>query len=406
MRVAFLSVSAGMGGSETSLLELLRGLRRLAPSWRAVLVVPREGPLASRAREAGAEVRVVPLPDALARFGESGAPRGLARRGAALVAAARSLRGYVRVLRDTIEAIDPDVVHTNGFKVHVAAAQAIGGRRPLVWHVHEYVTPRPLSRRLLRANVAHVSAIVTNSASVAADVRAAVGERCPVATVLNAVDLSEFAPAGALADLAALSGLPPAAPGSVSVGLVGTFGRWKGHETFLRAIATLAGDQPSLRPYIVGGALYDTAGSQFSMTELRQLAASAGLAGRVGFTGFVDRPATALRALDVVVHASTQPEPFGLVIAEAMACGRALVASGAGGAAEIVTDGVDALTHAPGDVAALASAIRRLASDAALRGRLGRAGRKRAERDFDPDVFTRSLMKVYEDAAAARGLPA
>ena len=55
-----------------------------------------------------------------------------------------------------------------------------------------------------------------------------------------------------------------------------------------------------------------------------------------------------MRALDVVVHASTQPEPFGLVIAEAMACGRAVVVSSGGGAAEIVTPGEDALVHEVG----------------------------------------------------------
>ena len=54
-----------------------------------------------------------------------------------------------------------------------------------------------------------------------------------------------------------------------------------------------------------------------------------------------------MRALDIVVHASTEPEPFGLTIAEGMASGRAVIVSAAGGAAEIVQDGVDALTCAP-----------------------------------------------------------
>ena len=73
---------------------------------------------------------------------------------------------------------------------------------------------------------------------------------------------------------------------------------------------------------MIGGTLYQTEGSQYDLEDLRRLAANLGLEGRVGFTGFVDEPAAAMRALDVVVHASTQPEPFGLVIAEAMAGGR------------------------------------------------------------------------------------
>ena len=99
------------------------------------------------------------------------------------------------------------------------------------------------------------------------------------------------------------------------------------------------------------------------MDEIRALARECRLADHVGFTGFVERPAAVLRSLDVVVHASTQPEPFGLVIAEGMACGRAVIVSRAGGAVELVEDGVTALTHAPGDVDGLAAAIESCASE-------------------------------------------
>ena len=100
-----------------------------------------------------------------------------------------------------------------------------------------------------------------------------------------------------------------------------------------------------------------------------------------------------MRALDVVVHASTRPEPFGLVIAEAMACGRAVITSGTGGAGELVRDGVDAVTHRPGDAVDLASRIERLAADAALRARLGRAARDTAERRFDAARLARRVRE-------------
>ena len=90
-----------------------------------------------------------------------------------------------------------------------------------------------------------------------------------------------------------------------------------------------------------------------------------------------------MRALDVVVHASTEPEPFGLVIAEAMACGRPVIASRAGGAAEIVEPGVDGLSFSPGDVGQLAGAIARLAADPDERRRLGEAA-ARGARQFEP----------------------
>ena len=94
----------------------------------------------------------------------------------------------------------------------------------------------------------------------------------------------------------------------------------------------------------------------------------------MGLTGYIEDTASVLSSLDIVVHASTRPEPFGLVIAEAMAAGKPVIVSAAGGAAEIVSANRDALVYQPGDVTALAECIRTLAEDAALRRRLGHRG--------------------------------
>lgn len=313
--------------------------------------------------------------------------------------AAGSVGPYSRRLARLLADLAPDVIHTNGFKLHVLAARVAPPSAALVWHIHEYVARRPISRALLRRYAPQCAGIVTNSRSVAADVASVLGDGTPLTTIHNAVDPRAFSPDGDALDLDALAGLPAAEPGTVRIGLVATFGRWKGHATFLDALRRLGPATP-WRGYIVGGALYDTSGSQYTQAELEQLIDSAGLSGRVGLTGFAERPAAAMRALDVVVHASTQPEPFGLVIAEGMASGRAVVVSCAGGAEELVRDGLDALTHAPGDVAGLAHCLERLIVDPALRARLGAAGRQSALRQFDPDVFTHGFMDVYQEARA------
>jgi glycosyltransferase involved in cell wall biosynthesis len=400
MRIAFLSVSAEFGGSESAMWQLVRGLRRLSPSNEAIVVVPREGALSARVRETGAEVRVLSMPDALASFGEwslKGAT-AVARRSTALLAALRTVPAYREALRALLSALAPDVVHSNGFKMHVLGARSAPAGVPVVWHMHEYLSNRPLSRALLRHHAPRAAAIVANSRSVADDVAGALGSAASrVTSVHNAVDLAEFSPAGPVDDLDALAGLSPAPERTLRVGLVATFARWKGHETFLRAMR--ATRELPVRGYVLGGPLYDTAGSQYSLEELRSLAASLGVADRVGLTGHRAHPAAAMRALDVVVHASTEPEPFGLVIAEAMACGRPVLVSAAGGAAELVQHEQNALTFPPGDVDALACAIARCASDEILRARIGAAARRTAVTRFDPDVFTQAFLDIYTRAA-------
>jgi glycosyltransferase involved in cell wall biosynthesis len=254
---------------------------------------------------------------------------------------------------------------------------------------------------LLRRYSSGCELAVANSQSVAADVKAVCGKRLTVETIYNGIDLTSFSPAGLTVDLDALSGLPPADPETIRVGMLATMARWKGHETFLRAMARIPANLP-VRAYVIGGALYQTNGSQHSLSELERLAKEFGISHRIGFTGFIDQPAAAMRALDVVVHASTRPEPFGLVIAEGMACGRAVIVSDGGGAAELIKVGTNALSHPPGDADSLADCITQLATNSSLRRRLGLRGRNTAEHRFDRARLATELIPYYRGVAAAR----
>jgi len=405
MRVMYLCISAEMGGAERSLFDIMSSIRRAQPSWALHLVTAADGPLVALAQGIGVTTTVLPMPASLARIGEAGSG-GPLRLAARLLAVAWTVGRYVKRIRREMQTFLPDLLHTNSLKMHLlggwAASGGLGDRqnRPsVVWHMHDYLGSRPVTSRLLRHYAGRCRVIVANSVSVAEDVRASVAHGVPVIPVLNAVDLQRFSVSGAQADLDALSGMPPAVSGVVRVGLVATLGRWKGHTTFLDAVARVSSGLP-IRAYVVGGALYETESSQYSLDDLRRYAAALGISDRFGFTGFVDQPEDALRALDIVVHASTAPEPFGLVIAEAMACGRAVIASDAGGAREIFTAGVEGMSHAPGDASDLAARITELAGDAGLRSRMGRAGRETAERRFDRTRLAADLLPVYEQAIA------
>ena len=396
MRLALVSVSSQLGGSEAVLLQLIAQVRRLRPEWSLHLVVPGEGPLAARARALGAAVEIVAMPASLARIGEwSGGGRALGVV-SQIAGALGELPEYQRQFAAAIQKIGPDILHTNGFKAHIVAAR-LDTPALRLWHIHEYVSRRPITRRLLRRYGAVPQAIVANSMSVAADVTAVVKERLrrPVRVIHNGVDLSRFRPDGPVADLDATCGMSPAPSGTIRVGLVATFARWKGHETFLRAVAALDADVP-VRAYVIGGPLYDTAGSQWSLEELRGRARALGVEPRVGFTGFQAGMPACLRALDVVVHGSVEPEPFGLVIAEAMAAGRAVTTSGLGGAAEIVEPETTAIVHDPSDPASLARVIERLARDTSLRARLGAAARVSVMSRFDAGRFGDAFVSAYE----------
>jgi glycosyltransferase involved in cell wall biosynthesis len=411
MRIVFLNPTGQIGGAERSLLDVMFSLRQAQPSWRIDLVAAEPGPLVKASHQMGISVHVLPLPRKLARLGDAGAggPAGeelsraavLGRLGLAVFTAAR----YARALRRLLSELGPDLVHTNGFKMHVVGAWAKPRNTSLIWHIHDYVGSRAIMTKLLRVSMARCNAIICNSASVGEDIHSTLKPRIPIHQVWNAVDLDEFSPEGSKLDLDDLSGLPPAAPDVIRVGLVGTLAKWKGHEVFLRALALLPVGTP-IRGYIIGGPVYQTDASQWRLADLKRQADRLGIAISVGFTGHVARPAEAMRSLDVVVHASTKPEPFGLVIPEAMACRRAVIASRAGGASQIFHDGVNALGHTPGDPANLSALILRLARDETLREQLGQAGRATAEQHFDRLRLGDELTPIYNLALVLHSMEA
>lgn len=400
MKILYLTPSAKLGGAERSLLDLMWSIRRAHPDWQLAMLSGEDGDLVARARELGVRSEVVRMPPILAHLGDAaaGGPAGggrfalcalLARMAEAGPAVAR----HVGVLRGEIARIAPDIIHSNGFKTHIMGAWAAPRRTPIIWHVRDYLGSRPVMAKLLPLHSVRCGAAVANSKSVATEVRAFC-RNLEVHTVYNAVDLNRFSPEGSKAELDSMAGMSAAPSGTVRVGLLATMARWKGHEIFLRALSMLPCSMP-IRGYTIGGALYQTNGSQYAPEELRAIAARLGVSDRIGFTGFVAEPASALRALDIVVHASTEPEPFGLVIAEAMACGKAVVASAGGGAAEIISEGETALAHRPGDAAGLAHSIAVLVKDSELRKRLGRTGRAVAGHRFDRTRLAENVAPLY-----------
>jgi glycosyltransferase involved in cell wall biosynthesis len=403
VRLLYLTPTAAMGGAERVLLDLLALIRAARPGWTIGLIVGNDGPLAAHAAALGVTTRVLPFPRDFAQLGDAGlaTPGTWAKFARHAVGGSISTVRYVQRLRGEVAAFGPDIVQSNGIKMHVLGALVRPAQAALVWHVHDYPGARPVTSRLVKSLKSRCSSVVAVSDSVAADIRRALGASVDVRTIWNAVDLERFTPNGPRLDLAGLAGLPPAPAGMPTIGLVATFARWKGHFRFLEMLHHLARTH-RFRAYIVGGPLYETSGSQVSFDELRDAIDRLGLREHVGLTGFVTDAAAALRSLDVVVHASTSPEPFGLVIAEAMAAGRTVVVSDAGGVAELVAPEHNALTYPSADTEGMTRQLRRLLDDAAFRARLGDAARGSAHQQFHPDRVCREFLGLYAQLGRAR----
>lgn len=383
-RILYLSPVGQLGGAERCLLTVIASLGVVDADYQPYVICGSDGPLVAHARALGAAVEVLPMPAALAHLGESGAGNRLSL-AARIAVASPSIWSYVRQLRRAISRINPNIIHSNGVKTHLLTRFIGRGPWAVYWHIHDFLSQRAMMSRLARPASKYVDALIAISRAVADDVRPLV-PRIPVHVILNAVDTDHFTPADHRGE-----------SDPMVVGLVATYAMWKGQDIFLRAAAEVIHQKniSNIRFRIVGGPIYDTHQSQFSRQQLEQLAGDLAIGGHVEFVDFQPDPLEAYRAMDIVVHASTRPEPFGLTIAEAMSCGRAVIISNAGGAAELFTDGEDAVGVPPGDAAALADTIAKLATDPPLRRALGDNARRTAVERFAMMRLGRQLNDLY-----------
>lgn len=177
-------------------------------------------------------------------------------------------------------------------------------------------------------------------------------------------------------------------------GIFGTLLEWKGHHVFLEAARRVMDEVPNARAFVIGEA--PERGRAYR-EELDRLVERLGITDRVIFAGFREDVPELMQLLQVVVHASVTPEPFGRVIAEAMAMGKPVVATSAGGPLEIVEDGATGYLVDADEPEAMARAIIRLLTDPAGADRIGRRGHETVVARFSAEAHARTVEQVYAE---------
>ena len=375
-RVLFVNHASRLSGAELVLLDTVKAFR----GGSAFLF--EDGPL----RAALTAVGITPiLPRAAGGFASIKRDRSLWR-------ALPHLGGLVGMLaRLTRTARRFDVVYANSQKAFALAGPACAiARRPLIWHLHDILAAGHFGAGQIRLTVQLANRFATRvivPSRACADAFAAAGGTAALRVVPNGLDdiHADARPLSATA-----LGLPPDT--MVIFGVFSRLAPWKGQAVALRALQAV----PEAGCIVAGGAMF---GEDDYARSLVDLAAELGVSDRVRFLGHRGDVPALMRSVDAVVHPSTEPEPFGRTLVEAMLARRPVIAAEAGAVPEILDDGRVGLMFPPGDHVALAACLRQVqagAADALLDPAEARAR----------SLYSAERMRVGIEAVVAEALPA
>jgi glycosyltransferase involved in cell wall biosynthesis len=371
--VLYVNHTSQLGGAEHSLLLLLEHIDRAR--FNPVAVVPQTGPLTEALDAIGVPWHIA----SMARLKRTLNPVRLCR----YFAMWRQAGGQIERL---IGELSIDLVHANATTAHLFASPAAKRAHvPCIWHVRDVRSPGGWIGRTMTQNASAIIAVSEAAKGGLHHSELAAPKR---RVIHNGIDTAKFKPGDgmALRTELGLSGSTPLA------GIVGQIVPWKGHGHFLAACAIAAEKLPDARFLVVGD---DRFGDNPGLLDrLKGEAHSRGLGDRVMFLGWRDDAVAVMNALDVLV-VSSETEPFGRVVIEAMACGKPVVSFRCGGPAEIIEHEKTGLLTTPHDATEMAAGMVRLLSGPADAAEMGRLGRDVVCERFSAELHAASMQEVY-----------
>ncbi|MBW9264553.1 MAG: glycosyltransferase family 4 protein [Candidatus Thiodiazotropha sp. (ex. Lucinisca nassula)] len=177
------------------------------------------------------------------------------------------------------------------------------------------------------------------------------------------------------------------------IGIVGNIREWKGQEIAVRAMRKIVDNYPNTVCLLIG----DTAkkDSQYR-DKLDTIIKELGLESNIIFTGYIKNVSDYINILQIVLHTSIEPEPFGRVLIEAMSLSKPLIASNDGAIPEIILNEKTGLTFTPGDHECLAELVIKLLQDKQYTEDLGKEGYKRLLEYFHINVNVEKTQLLYD----------
>ena len=368
--------SAELYGSDKTLLLLLKHIDKT--KFYPVVVLPNEGILKDELEKENIEVVIAPV---LKLSRKMFTPKNIFK--------------FIKDIKIGISILDKlnkkhhfDIVYSNTLAVSLGMIYAKKRKIKHLWHVHEIIIrPKIIAAIYPKLLMIFSDLVVCNSIATQKNLTQRIPKLESKSIVIyNGIEI----PKGSNPDKINL-GFPV---DNIVISLVGRISSWKGQQLLVSAFVILAKKHLNIKLVFLGSAPLNQEHFEIS---LKNKIAENKLQEHVVIFPFQKEIAKFWNSIDIAVVPSTEPEPFGLVAAEAMLAKKPVIAANHGGLAEIVIDDVTGFLVAPNDAIALAEAISKLIDNPELRTQFGKKGHERVINEFSIERHVDQFEAIFEN---------
>ena len=383
INILYLNHTAKWSGGEIALFRSLSAINK--HDFQSNIILAEDGILADKMRSVGVNTEVISL-------GEKAIELRKDQLDKKTVVNMESLIEYIKysiMLSKRMSDIKTDLVHCNSLKsdIYGGIAGKIS-RIPVIWHVRDHISYPYLPKRIvsvfrkLAKNLP--SGIITNSESTLNCLFDNSLKKNKSRVIYDGLTNKEL-------------NSPPRDPFNSwnkipNIGILGRIVEWKGQHVFLDAAEILLQRGVVAKYQVIGASLFGEDGYESIIVSKAEKLKSS-----VELLGFRSDVKNVLQNLDILVHCSILPEPFGQVIIEGMAEGLPVIATNAGGVKEIITHGVDGILSPLGDEIALADDLENLLAQPQYASKLGQKAYFKIREKFTAENSARAIESFYRE---------
>lgn len=379
--IVFLHSSSELYGSDRSLLNLVKNLDK--DKFNITVILPEDGPLVDKINSFD-NVEVIINELAVLR-----------RKNLSLSGISKyfiELMRSIKFINNLIKEKSIDIVYTNTSVIFVGGISAKICKVKSVWHIREIIKSK--YERFIVSKIVNIFSdyIIANSKATA---EAISKNKDKVKVVYNAIDIEKNSGLEDIDEVyKEVAATIVKSNNKIKIGMAGRINRWKGQKLFVD-MAKLVSEENDNVEFLIAGDVYK--GEDYILDDLKGYILESGVKDKIGLLGQVDNMSNFYKKLDIFVLPSIQPEPFGLVVIEAMNNKLPVVATNHGGPVEIIDNNIDGFLVDYKDAREMAQVVNKLIKDKELRSYIAANAEKKVKEKFNVSRYVDEISYILEE---------